>query len=399
VRPAQKRAPRKLQGLLLVIGASSLAGLWSTAAYPSCIGDCNADAAVTVDEVIAGVNIDLGVADMSTCVAFDANGDGQVTVDEITAAVSNALNGCGMPLLSSNRSVPVPALSAAQPVIHVGSGSGSAGSSATFFVSLSAGGASVAGTQNDISFQPTTPVSTTSAGHCVITTTAACTTDADCPMLPSPFTGNEPCIISANAPGCSVNPAIGKGGFFSFLPSGCTPLEDCTAIRALIVAVDNLNAIPDGSTLYSCNVAISPGATAGDHGLTISNTIAGDTSQARVADVTGTDGKITVGLPSGQISVCDVAPSTGDDFGQFGNGAVNNADVIATFKASLLGPPPAENARFMAMDALTVDNPPVCGGNGAINNADVVACFKRSLLGGPNFVRTIGGGACASAPQ
>jgi hypothetical protein len=41
------------------------------------------------------VNIALGNANLSTCVAGDANHDGEITVDEILTAVNNALNGCG----------------------------------------------------------------------------------------------------------------------------------------------------------------------------------------------------------------------------------------------------------------------------------------------------------------
>ncbi len=59
-----------------------------------CIGDCNADGTVTVDELIKGVNIALGTLPPSDCVALDANGDGAVTVDELVKAVSAALNGC-----------------------------------------------------------------------------------------------------------------------------------------------------------------------------------------------------------------------------------------------------------------------------------------------------------------
>ena len=59
-----------------------------------CVGDCNGDHQVTVNELIQMVNIALGTADVSTCLAGDANGDAMITVNEIVAAVSNALNGC-----------------------------------------------------------------------------------------------------------------------------------------------------------------------------------------------------------------------------------------------------------------------------------------------------------------
>ena len=59
-----------------------------------CIGDCNGDTAVTVDELLTMVNIALDNAPLSTCRVGNANGDGHITVDEILKAVGNALNRC-----------------------------------------------------------------------------------------------------------------------------------------------------------------------------------------------------------------------------------------------------------------------------------------------------------------
>src|SRR5579862_9660539 len=53
----------------------------------SCIGDCNHDGAVTVDELLTLVNIAEGTVALSVCSAADANHDGQITIDEILAAV------------------------------------------------------------------------------------------------------------------------------------------------------------------------------------------------------------------------------------------------------------------------------------------------------------------------
>lgn len=63
----------------------------------SCVGDCNCDGAVTVDEVITMVSIALGVLDEIACLMGDANRDGVITVDEIITAVNNALDGCPAP--------------------------------------------------------------------------------------------------------------------------------------------------------------------------------------------------------------------------------------------------------------------------------------------------------------
>lgn len=59
-----------------------------------CVGDCNGDNLVTVDELLTMVNIALGNASVSICSQADATGDSQITVDENLAAVNNVLSGC-----------------------------------------------------------------------------------------------------------------------------------------------------------------------------------------------------------------------------------------------------------------------------------------------------------------
>ncbi len=62
-----------------------------------CTGDCNANRAVTVDELITAVSIALGERPLGDCAAADASADGSVTVDEILVAVNAALVGCPAP--------------------------------------------------------------------------------------------------------------------------------------------------------------------------------------------------------------------------------------------------------------------------------------------------------------
>jgi len=59
-----------------------------------CVGDCNGDGMVAVDELVKGVNITLGTLPLSECGAMDFNGDVAVTVDELVTAVTRALDGC-----------------------------------------------------------------------------------------------------------------------------------------------------------------------------------------------------------------------------------------------------------------------------------------------------------------
>lgn len=59
-----------------------------------CAGDCNGSGTVTVDEIVTLVNIGLGTANVSTCLAGDTDGDHLISVAEIITGVNNSLNGC-----------------------------------------------------------------------------------------------------------------------------------------------------------------------------------------------------------------------------------------------------------------------------------------------------------------
>ena len=76
---------------LLMIGAIVVLGTTPSAA---CVGDCDGDGTVTVDEVVLGVAIATGTVAVSQCAGADRDASQGVTVDEIIAAVSNALRGC-----------------------------------------------------------------------------------------------------------------------------------------------------------------------------------------------------------------------------------------------------------------------------------------------------------------
>lgn len=61
------------------------------------VSDCNADGAVTVDEVISAVNMALGSAAYEACREADGNGDRSITVDEVITGVNAALTGVPAP--------------------------------------------------------------------------------------------------------------------------------------------------------------------------------------------------------------------------------------------------------------------------------------------------------------
>lgn len=86
--------PRIVSVLPRLIPIAVLALLAATPALPVCTGDCNADAAVTVNEVVRGVAIVLGQAELGDCPSLDRNASGSVTIDELLQAVNAALSGC-----------------------------------------------------------------------------------------------------------------------------------------------------------------------------------------------------------------------------------------------------------------------------------------------------------------
>lgn len=91
------RAATILGALLLLAASAAL-----PARAQTCVGDCNDDKMVLVNELIIGVNIALDQASIDACPAFDVNGDGKVTINELITAVGNALNGC-MPVVGVER--------------------------------------------------------------------------------------------------------------------------------------------------------------------------------------------------------------------------------------------------------------------------------------------------------
>lgn len=62
---------------------------------PLCVGDCNHDKTVTVDELILGIAISLGELQLQECSDFDENHDDHLTIDELVGSVRSLLDECG----------------------------------------------------------------------------------------------------------------------------------------------------------------------------------------------------------------------------------------------------------------------------------------------------------------
>jgi len=59
-----------------------------------CPADCDADATVSVDELVSVVRIALGEQSSDTCRVADANGDRSVAVDDLVVGARHAMTGC-----------------------------------------------------------------------------------------------------------------------------------------------------------------------------------------------------------------------------------------------------------------------------------------------------------------
>ena len=59
-----------------------------------CVGDCNGDGRVTIDELLRGIRIALQLDAPSSCFSVDTSQNGLVSIEELIAGVQRALNGC-----------------------------------------------------------------------------------------------------------------------------------------------------------------------------------------------------------------------------------------------------------------------------------------------------------------
>jgi hypothetical protein len=80
--------------LFMASAASNVVPTAGLAQDSICVGDCNDDDKVTIEEIVTMVSLALGVTVPTNCDEGDRDGNSSITIDEIIAAVTNALNGC-----------------------------------------------------------------------------------------------------------------------------------------------------------------------------------------------------------------------------------------------------------------------------------------------------------------
>jgi hypothetical protein len=148
-----------------------------------------------------------------------------------------------------------------RPAVVLDKVSGAPGQTVSFSATLRTGGATVAGAQNDIQFDPAnTPLASKSAGK----------------------------------PQCAVNPTIGKNATaFTLLPNKCNG-RTCTGMRALVLSLTDTRPIADGSVLYTCTVRIPSTAQPGIYPLAISAVAMSTPDGQEVPRASGVAGAITV---------------------------------------------------------------------------------------------------------
>ena len=232
-------------------------------------------------------------------------------------------------------------------VIQVGSVSGAAGSTQSLSVTLSSQGSMVAGTQNDIDFEAAAPINAVSG-----------------------------------SPDCAVNPAINKGATaFSFLPSGCSGTA-CTGVRALVLSFSNTTAIPDGSVLYTCNIAIGASAS-GTLPLTCANAGASD-PDGNALTTTCTNGSVTVGgggpTPTPTTGGAATTIEIGSTSGNIGQSGLS-IDVTLVTTEMVAGT--QNDITFTSQVQIAANNgSPDCTVNSAINKGATAFSFLPSGCSG-----------------
>ena len=94
-------------------------------------------------------------------------------------------------------------------------------------------------------------------------------------------------------PDCTANPAINKNGSsFAFLPAGCSG-ETCTQVRAVVVSLENVDAIPEGAVLYTCRATL----TDVEARVEVTGVVASDANGDPIPGVGGREGFLCVEPP------------------------------------------------------------------------------------------------------
>jgi hypothetical protein len=113
-------------------------------------------------------------------------------------------------------------------------------------------------------------------------------------------------------PDCQVNPDINKpASAFSFEPFGCQPGVNCRGVRALVLAVDNVDPIADGAVLFTCGVRVAVDTPPGTYSILLSGVVAGDPNGETWGTIVHS-GEINVVTPPGATPIPTWTPGPVD---------------------------------------------------------------------------------------
>jgi len=305
-----------LLGCFLAIFEVASARAFVKVQFTVCPGDCDGSGSVTIDELIQGIDIALGVLPIARCTRMDHNGDGEVTVEELLIAVNAALSGCPLPEATETPLTPEApsptatinpsATSTAAAPTSTPTGTFAATFSPTAMATYSATATHTpTATRTESAIETSTPTATISITSAPTRTTTVAPTSTGT-SLPSPtpqelslvigsaaghpgarviiavalHTGGEEVVATENQmlfhenapiaargiePACEVNQEIAKERTgFAFLPAGCIPTGNCELAKAIVISYENLAPIPNDSVLYTCAIDILPTAVPGD---------------------------------------------------------------------------------------------------------------------------------------
>lgn len=90
-----------------IIAIAALGILTIPAQSLACVGDCDGNGTVAINELILGVNMSLGTAPLSACAAFDANGDDEIGINELVTGVNNSTGTCPVAATPTPTATPV----------------------------------------------------------------------------------------------------------------------------------------------------------------------------------------------------------------------------------------------------------------------------------------------------
>jgi len=111
--------------------------------------------------------------------------------------------------------------------------------------------------------------------------------------------------------GCAVNEEIDRdASAFSLSPTGCTGGTDCESVKALILSFTNLTGIPDGSVLYTCDVAL--GTATGNFAVTCTEPGTSD-PEGNPLTTSCTDGEVTIAEPEATPTAEPTATNTPEE--------------------------------------------------------------------------------------